>query len=99
MRTASYEEIVLTNSVKTLTAAKVSHPTYGQAQEVLISGEGGNFRITYDGTDPAIVAETGHLVMQHEKHGIDKADVLAAAKMINSVTGTPVTLHITYWYF
>lgn len=95
-----YEKLSVNDSVTTLTAAKVTHATYGKAREIMLSPEDDDIRITYHGTDPVNTggSEVGHRVYQGQQHSIKGWDEIDGLKILNATPAGTATVHVTYWY-
>lgn len=89
MARSTYEKLTVSNSVKTLTAAK-----YAGQQGCLITAEATNgLRYTFDGTAP-VAATTGHLLAGGGTLRVVGKDLMANLKMIRE-GGSDAVIHVT----
>ena len=98
LKSSVYEQISITNTAVGLTAANVTHTTYGSAYAVRISVEGDG-RITMDGSTPTYTL--GEMVHDSEVNNVLMVywpDNVANVMMINDAVDVAAVFNVTYFY-
>ena len=98
LKSSVFETITASETAKGLTAANLTHTTYGTAYAARISVDG-DLRIVMDGSTPTFTV--GEELHDTEVNGVLMVhwpDNLSNVQFINDTTGTPATVNVHYFY-